>query len=122
MSVDDREELAAEFAEFGFRETDDPDEADRRAYYKVEKWSRDGQRVIKLAFVDSTLDKAQRILRSHGQGPVRFDWRDIAEQRCIGAWGCRSFLFRTSPHRHRFLLARFDGLHRPISTGGGRGR
>ena len=32
------EELARELDEFGYRETDDPDEADRRRYYKVEKW------------------------------------------------------------------------------------
>jgi hypothetical protein len=38
MSTEEREELS----EFGYRETDDPDEADRRNYYKVEKWSRDG--------------------------------------------------------------------------------
>ena len=36
MSADERDEIAAEFAEFGYRETDDPDEADRRRYYKVE--------------------------------------------------------------------------------------
>jgi hypothetical protein len=44
-------------------------------------------------------------------------WRDIAEQRYIGAWGCRSFRFCTSPHRDGFLLARLDELHRPIGTG-----
>jgi hypothetical protein len=37
MSADEREELAREFEEFGFRETDDADEADRRNYYKVER-------------------------------------------------------------------------------------
>jgi hypothetical protein len=31
MSVDDKEELARELNEFGYRETDDPDEADRRS-------------------------------------------------------------------------------------------
>jgi hypothetical protein len=39
-------------------ETDDPHFADRRNFYKVEKWSRDGLRVMMLL---SNLDKALRI-------------------------------------------------------------
>jgi hypothetical protein len=31
-------------------ETDDPTHADRRNFYKVEKWSRDGQRAVELSF------------------------------------------------------------------------
>jgi hypothetical protein len=42
-------------------ETDDPTNADRRNFYKVEKWSRDGQRVVSLLFAGSSLDKAHRI-------------------------------------------------------------
>jgi hypothetical protein len=42
-------------------ETDDPTHADRRNFYKVEQWSKDGQRVIDLAFAGSSLDKAKRI-------------------------------------------------------------
>ena len=38
MPIEDAEELAAELSEFGFRATNDPDEADRRRYYKVERW------------------------------------------------------------------------------------
>jgi hypothetical protein len=36
-------------------EADDPSYADRRNFYKVEKWSRDGQRI------QDSLAKAQRI-------------------------------------------------------------
>jgi hypothetical protein len=36
MRIEEAEELAGELSEFGYRETDDPDEADRRRYYKVE--------------------------------------------------------------------------------------
>jgi hypothetical protein len=36
MAVEGMADLAHEFSEFGYRETDDPDEADRRGYYKVE--------------------------------------------------------------------------------------
>jgi hypothetical protein len=42
-------------------ETDDPLHADRRNFYKVEKWSRDGQRVEELLFAGNSLDKARRI-------------------------------------------------------------
>jgi hypothetical protein len=42
-------------------ETDDPTHADRRNFYKVEKWSRDGQRVVDLVFAGTSLDKARRI-------------------------------------------------------------
>jgi hypothetical protein len=46
MATEDREELAREFNEFGYRETNDPDEADRRSYYKVERWDSTEQHVF----------------------------------------------------------------------------
>jgi hypothetical protein len=42
-------------------ETDDPIHAERRNFYKVEKWTRDEQRVVELLFAGSSLDKARRI-------------------------------------------------------------
>jgi hypothetical protein len=33
-----------------YEETDDPVQADRRNFYKVEKWSKDGMRVVELLF------------------------------------------------------------------------
>ena len=42
-------------------ETDDPTHADRRNFYKVEQWSKDGPRVLDLVFAGSSLDKARRI-------------------------------------------------------------
>ena len=42
-------------------ETDDPLHADRRNFYKVEKWSRDGQHVEEMLFAGNSLDKANRI-------------------------------------------------------------
>jgi hypothetical protein len=38
-------------------ETDDPHYADRRNFYKVEKWSRDGLRVELVLYAGSSLDK-----------------------------------------------------------------
>jgi hypothetical protein len=42
-------------------ETFDPLYADDRNFYKVEKWTRDGQSVLDLVFAGSSLDKARRI-------------------------------------------------------------
>jgi hypothetical protein len=42
-------------------ETDDPHYADRRNFYKVEKWSRDGLRVELMLYAGNNLDKARRI-------------------------------------------------------------
>jgi hypothetical protein len=42
-------------------ETDDPHYADRRNFYKVEKWSRDGLRVELILRAGNNLDKARRI-------------------------------------------------------------
>jgi hypothetical protein len=47
--------------DWSHEETDDPLYADDRNFHKVEKWSRDGQRVNELLFAGSSLDKAKRI-------------------------------------------------------------
>ena len=48
MPAEDAAELAAEVSEFRYRETEDPDEADRRRYYKVEKWDAAEMHVVAL--------------------------------------------------------------------------
>ena len=47
--------------DWSHEETDDPLYADRRNFYKVEKWSRDGQRVEEMLFAGNSLAKAQRV-------------------------------------------------------------
>ena len=47
--------------EWTYEEADDPLYADRRNFYKVEKWSRDGQRIEESLFAGSSLDKARRV-------------------------------------------------------------
>ena len=42
-------------------ETNDPTYADRRNFYKVEKWSRDGLRVELMLYAGNNLDKARRV-------------------------------------------------------------
>jgi hypothetical protein len=46
-------------------ETDDPHYADRRNFYKVKKWSRDGLRVELMIYAGNNLDKAS------SSGPIR---------------------------------------------------
>jgi hypothetical protein len=55
------EELAREFEEFGFRETDDPDEADRRNFCKVEKWDSTEQHVEALLRASNDLSRAREV-------------------------------------------------------------
>ena len=64
MAVEEREELARELNEFGYRETDDPDEADRRNYYKVERWDSTEQHVFQLLHASKDLSRAQAVFMS----------------------------------------------------------
>jgi hypothetical protein len=65
-------------------ETEEPLIADQRNFYKVEKWSKDGQRVIEMVFAGSSLDKAKRIFdRMVKHRPrIRLTIRQIA---CAGS-------------------------------------
>jgi hypothetical protein len=61
MSIEDKDELAQEFAEFGYRATDDPDDADRRRFYKVEKWDAAELHVEALLHASNDLRRAQAV-------------------------------------------------------------
>ena len=54
ISIEDYDELAQEFAEFGYRETFDPTDADRRNFYKVEKWDAAELHVSKRSYTPPT--------------------------------------------------------------------
>ena len=60
MSAEDRDQLASELEEFGCRETDDPDIADARHYYKVEKWDAAELNVEALLYASN--DPAGRLM------------------------------------------------------------
>ena len=64
MPAEDAEELARELCEFGYRETDDPDEADRRRYYKVEKWDAAEVHVTELLHASNDLSRARAVFAS----------------------------------------------------------
>ena len=61
MSIEDKDELAQEFAEFGYRETSDPNDADRRNFYKVEKWDAAELDVEALIHASNDLECARAI-------------------------------------------------------------
>ena len=60
MSAEDKDELAEEFAEFGYRETSDPNDADRRNFYKVEKWDAAKLHVEALIHASNDLECCRR--------------------------------------------------------------
>src|ERR1700722_6610159 len=64
MAIEEREELAREFEEFGYRETDDSDEADRRNSYKVERWDSTEQHVFQLLHASNDLSRARTVFAS----------------------------------------------------------
>ena len=61
MSLEESEELARQLDEFGYRETNDPDEADRSRFYKVEKWDTSELHVEALLYASNDLSKARAI-------------------------------------------------------------
>jgi hypothetical protein len=61
MSVEDKDELARELNEFGLRETSDPDEADRRSLYKVEKWDVAELHIEALLHASNDLSRAREV-------------------------------------------------------------
>jgi hypothetical protein len=59
--LDQRDAEFLPMTDWSDEETDDPVYADRRNFYKVEKWSRDGLRVELMLYAGNSLDKARRI-------------------------------------------------------------
>ncbi|MGO9629204.1 MAG: hypothetical protein ACLPXW_09430 [Xanthobacteraceae bacterium] len=45
-------------------DTDQPLLAGHRDFYKVEKWTRDGQRVARMLFAGNSLDRARAIFQA----------------------------------------------------------
>jgi hypothetical protein len=97
MSLEESEELARELDGFGYRETDDPDEADRRRYYKVEKWDTDELHVEALLYASNDLSKARatfagwRARRPRGRYTPRQNIRVLDRWPPHGASASQSF-------------------------------
>jgi hypothetical protein len=52
-------------SEWSDEETDDPLYADDRNFYKVELWTKDEQRVLRMLYAGNNLDKARTILANY---------------------------------------------------------
>jgi hypothetical protein len=61
MPVEEHDDLARELGEFGYRETDDPGDADRRRYYKVEMWDAAEVHVVALLHASNDLSRAREV-------------------------------------------------------------
>src|ERR1700722_2000389 len=76
MPIEDKDALAAELSEFGYRETDDPIEVDRRGFYKVERWDKDELHVVEMEHASNDLGRARnqylRARRSAGRAVATF--------------------------------------------------
>ena len=57
-------------AEWFDEETDEPLIADHRNFYKVELWTKDEQRIERMVFADSSLDKARAYRRFRPEAPT----------------------------------------------------
>jgi hypothetical protein len=61
MPAEEREDLARELEQFGYRETDDAEEADRRNFYKVEKWDAADLHIEALLHASNDLTWAREV-------------------------------------------------------------
>jgi hypothetical protein len=68
------------------QETDDPPYADRRNFYKVEKWSRDGLRVELMLYAGNNLDKARRIFERTTKRRLRIRLTIRQRMRVLDEW------------------------------------
>jgi hypothetical protein len=50
-------------------ETNEPLIADKRNFYKIEKWTKDGSKVDRLLYAGNDLDKARELFREAIQHP-----------------------------------------------------
>ena len=67
-------------------ETDDPLHADRRNFYKVEKWSKDGLHVEEMLFAGNNLDKAKRIFERFIKKRPRSRLTIMQRNRVLNEW------------------------------------
>ena len=67
-------------------ETDNPVYADRRNFYKVEKWSQDWPRVELMLYASNNLDKARRIFERTTQHRPRVHLTIRQRMRVLDEW------------------------------------
>ena len=67
-------------------ETDDPLVADRRNFFKVELWNKDGQHVERLLFAGNSLDNARALFAAHGKRRPRARLTIRQRSRVVAEW------------------------------------
>jgi hypothetical protein len=67
-------------------ETDDPLLADRRNFFKVELWTKDGQHVERLLFAGNSLDKARALFAAYGKRRPRARLTIRQRSRIVAEW------------------------------------
>jgi hypothetical protein len=67
-------------------ETDDPLVADRRNFFKVELWTRDGQHVEQLLFAGNSLDEARALFAAYGKRRPRARLTIRQRSRVVAEW------------------------------------
>ena len=65
-------------------ETEEPLLADHRNYYKVEKWSRDGQQ--RMLFAGNSLDRAREIFQAEARRRPRGRYTIRQRSRVLDQW------------------------------------
>jgi hypothetical protein len=86
MPAEDAEELAGELSEFGYRETDDPDEADRRRFYKVERWDAAELHVLELVHASNDLSRARAVFAAEKRRRLRGRYTPRQNIRVLERW------------------------------------
>jgi hypothetical protein len=67
-------------------ETDDPLVADRRNFFKVELWTKDGRHVERLLFTGNNLDKVRALFAAYGKRRPRARLTIRQRSRVVARW------------------------------------
>jgi hypothetical protein len=86
MPLEEAEELAGELSEFGYRETSDADEADRRRYYKVELWDSTENHVLQLLHASNDLSRAREVFATEKKRRPRGRYTRRQNIRVLKRW------------------------------------
>jgi hypothetical protein len=93
-------------------ETDDPLYADRRNFYKVEKWSRDGLRVELMLYAGNNLDKARRIFERATKHRRRIRMTIRQRMRVLDEWPRDETMLKGPPYRDWKAAGRYEATPR----------
>jgi hypothetical protein len=73
-------------ADWSDEETDEPLIADHRMFYKVEKWTKDDQRVERMLWAGGSLDRARAIFQAEARRRPRGRYTIRQRSRVLAEW------------------------------------